>query len=118
MRSKIINMAETMKDAEDLMLEKLLGSETIADDGFSDRVVAKVRRRLWIRRLTLPVAAAIGTSIAAKPVLTLLESLRGLLETVIPAESAAVPALPSLPLLVGGGLLFLAVVAAVQLIED
>ncbi len=107
-----------MKDAEDLMLEKLLGSEAIADDGFSDRVVAKVRRRLWIRRLTLPIAAAIGLGIAARPVLTLLESLRGLFETVVPANAAAVPALPSLPLLVAGGLLFLAIVGAVQLLED
>ncbi len=62
-------MADAMKDAEDLMLEKLLASEPIADDGFSDRIVARVRRRLWFRRLTLPIAAAIGTSIAAKPVL-------------------------------------------------
>ncbi len=111
-------MADTMKDAEDLMFEKLLGSEPIADNGFSDRVVARVRRRLWVRRLTLPVAAAIGTSIAARPVLSLLESLRGLLETVVPADAAAVPALPSLPLLVGGALLFVAVVAAVQFVED
>ncbi len=118
MRSKIINMADKIKDAEDLMLEKLLGSEAIADDGFSDRVVGKVRRRLWIRRLTLPIAAAIGLSIAAKPVLSLVGSLRGLLETVVPANAGAVPALPSLPLLVGGGLLFLAVVAAVHLIEE
>ncbi len=107
-----------MKDAEDLMLEKLLGSEAIADDGFSDRVVKKVRRRLWVRRLTLPIAAAIGTSIAAKPVLSLLESLQGLIQTVVPADAAVVPALPSLPLLVGGALLFVAVVAAVQFIED
>ena len=118
MTSKIINMADTMKDAEDLMLEKLLGSEAIADDGFSDRIVAKVRRRLWIRRLTLPIAAAIGTSIALKPVLSLLESLRGLFETIVPASASAVPALPSLPLIVGGALLFVAVVAAAQLIED
>ncbi len=111
-------MADAMKDAEDLVLEKLLGSEAIADDGFSDRVVKKVRRRLWVRRLTLPIAAAIGLSIAAKPVLSLLESLHGLLETVVPADAAAVPALPSLPLLFGGALLFVAVVAAVQLIED
>ena len=111
-------MADTMKDAEDRMLEKLFGSETIADDGFSDRVVAKVRRRLWVRRLTLPIAAAIGAGIAAKPVLTLLDSLRGLFETVVPAGAAAAPALPSLPLLVAGGLLFVAVVAAAQLLED
>ncbi len=111
-------MADTMKDAEDLMLEKLLGSEAIADDGFSDRIVAKVKRRLWVRRLTLPIAAAIGTSIALKPVLALLESLRGLLETVVPADAAAIPALPSLPLLAAGGLLFVAVIGAVQFLED
>ena len=110
-------MADKIKDAEDLMLEKLLGAEMIADDGFSDRVVAKVRRRLWLRRLTLPVAAALGLSIAAKPVLTLLESFRVLLETVVPAEAALVPALPSLPLLIGGALLFAAVAAVAHFVE-
>ncbi len=118
MRSKIINMADTIKDAEDVLLEKLLGAEAIADDGFSDRIIVKVRRRLWLRRLTLPVAAAIGTSIAAKPVMSLVTSVVGLLQTVVPADTAMVPALPSLPLLVAGGLLFAVVVAAVQFIEE
>lgn len=111
-------MAETMKDAEDRMLESILGSEAIADDGFSERIVAKVRRRLWIRRLTLPIAAAIGVSIAFQPVLSLFQWLRGLLETVAPVNGAALPGLPSLTLLVGGGLLFVMVIAAAQMLED
>ena len=67
MTSKIINMAERLKDSEDLKLEALFRSETVLDDGFSARVVSRVRRRMWVRRLSLPTAFAIGAIIAAKP---------------------------------------------------
>ena len=49
-------MAERQKDNEDLVLEALFRAEPIADDGFCKRVVARVRRRVWTRRVTLPVA--------------------------------------------------------------
>ncbi len=64
MRSIVVNMAERMKDSEDRMLEALFRSEPIADDGFSRRVLARVRRRIWVRRLALPVAAVAGAGIA------------------------------------------------------
>ena len=48
-------MAEKLKDAEDRLLESLFASEPIADDGFSRRVVTRIRRRIWVRRLALPV---------------------------------------------------------------
>ncbi|MEM9208307.1 MAG: hypothetical protein AAGA61_03595 [Pseudomonadota bacterium] len=57
-------MAERMKDSEDTALEALLRSEPIPDDGFSQRIVARVRRRIWVRRLALPVAAVAGAAIA------------------------------------------------------
>ena len=67
MTSKIINMAEKLKDAEDRLLESMFASEPIADDGFSRRVVTRIRRRLWLRRLALPVAMLVGGMIAIKP---------------------------------------------------
>lgn len=75
-------MAEKIKDAEDRLLESLFESAPIADDGFSARVVTKIRRRLWLRRLALPVAVAIGGVFAIKPLaalVTLIVGLSGLL---------------------------------------
>jgi len=80
LESKIINMAERLKDREDLRLEALFASAAIADDGFSRRVMARVRRQIWVRRLTLPVAFIIGASIAAKPLLQLVQAVSSLLE--------------------------------------
>ena len=71
MTSKVINMVERMKDDEDLVLEALFSAEPIADEGFSNKVVSRVRRRLWIRRLSLPVAAVVGLVIALPPALEL-----------------------------------------------
>ncbi len=64
LRSKVVNMAEHMKDSEDKALEALFRSEPIADDGFSRRVVTRVRRRIWVRRLALPLASGVGAVIA------------------------------------------------------
>ncbi len=67
MISKIINMAEKIKDAEDRLLESMFQSDSVADNGFSDRVVRQIRRQMWIRRLALPVAMVAGAAIAVKP---------------------------------------------------
>jgi hypothetical protein len=64
-------MVERLKDKEDLKLEALFRSESVADDGFSARVVSRVRRQMWIRRLSLPTALVIGGVIAVKPLLQL-----------------------------------------------
>ena len=71
MISKIINMAERLKDSEDLKLEALFRSEPVKDDGFSARVVSRVRRRVWVQRLSLPVAFVIGAVFATKPLMQL-----------------------------------------------
>ena len=65
-------MAEKMKDAEDHALESMFQSESIADNGFSDRVVGRIRRQLWVRRLALPIAMLTGAAIAVKPATQLL----------------------------------------------
>ncbi len=66
-------MADRLKDAEDLMLEALFRSEPVQDDGFSARVVSRVRRRMWVQRLSLPAAFVIGAIFAAKPFVQLVE---------------------------------------------
>ena len=84
MRSKIINMAERMKDTEDAALEALFRSEPIADDGFSARVLSKVRRRVWVRRLALPLAVIAGAAISApaiRDVAVIMNDLAAMLST-------------------------------------
>ena len=71
MTSKIINMAERLKDSDDLKLEALFRSVPLPDDGFSARIVSRVRRRMWVRRLSLPTAFVIGGIFAAKPLMQL-----------------------------------------------
>ena len=91
MTSKIINMAEKLRDAEDRMLESLFASEPIADDGFSQRVVGRIRRRIWIRRLALPIAIIIGGAIAIKPASQLVLAASKLL-TIVPQDVVVTPA--------------------------
>ena len=107
-------MADKIKDADDLMLESMFRSEPIADDGFSKRVVRRVRRKIWVRRLTLPIAAAIGVSIAAKPFAALVTSVVGLLgaiqvDVALPAES-----MPPLHFIISGAIILLGAVIGVR----
>ena len=119
MKSKIIIMADKIKDAEDEFLESLLGAEAIADDGFSDRIVVKIRRRQWLRNLMLPVAAAIGAAIAFKPAMALV-SIAAKFVAVIPGElmASATDWIPSLQLVVTGGLLLAVTVFGLRLLEE
>jgi len=83
-------MVERLKDAEDRLLESMFQSEPIADDGFSNRIVTRIRRRLWIRRLTLPVAILVGGLIAVKPASQLVIAASKLL-TVVPQGLLEIP---------------------------
>ncbi|MCH7820556.1 MAG: hypothetical protein IIA07_00955 [Proteobacteria bacterium] len=80
-----------MKDTEDRLLESMFQSEPIADNGFSDSVMWRLRRRIWICRLTLPAAILIGGAIAIKPALQFVLVGSRLLNAV-PQELFAVPA--------------------------
>lgn len=113
-------MADRMRDPEDARLEQLFASEPVADDGFSAAIVKRIRRRLWVRRLVLPVAAAIGASIAFGPLVSLAISLGNVLQALpIPVDvTMAAERLPSLPMLVTGGALFAAMLLGIRLLED
>ena len=76
-------MVEKLQDAEDRLLEAMFRSEPIPDDGFSGRVVTRIRRDIWVRRLALPVAMLIGGAFAVKPASQLLVAGSKLL-TVVP----------------------------------
>ena len=96
-------MAERVKDKEDAKLEALFRSEPIEDNGFSERVVSRVRRGIWIRRWTLPLAALIGGLIAAKPAAQLLLAMADIL-AVLPADVRSVD-LPQVTTFIFGGTL-------------
>ena len=53
-------MAERLKDDADLKLDALFRSEPVQDDGFSVRVVSRVRRRMWVQRLSFTKAFVIS----------------------------------------------------------
>ncbi len=119
MTSKIINMAEHIKDDADRMLESMFASDPIADDGFSVRVVRKVRRRIWVRRLTLPLATLIGAAISAKPITGLVTTFAGFAQ-LVPRDIVDLPydALPQLPYVILGAMLLATCMVGLRSLED
>lgn len=97
-------MAERLKDKEDARLEALFRTAPVEDNGFSERVVARVRRGIWIRRWTLPLAALIGALIAAKPATQLLLAMTDIL-AMLPADvrNVELESLPQLATFIFGG---------------
>lgn len=119
MISKIINMAEKMKDADDRLLESMFASEPIADSGFSVAVVKRVRRRLWLRRLAVPIAALVGGAIAIKPLADFVSIAANLFPTVPPQLiDATTSMIPQLPTIVLGAMILGACLLGLRLLED
>jgi hypothetical protein len=112
-------MVDRSKDSTDHLLESMFRSEPIADDGFSRKVVSRVRRAMWVRRLALPIAMLIGAAIAAKPASELIQIVPRLL-SLVPAEVTSVPMnlLPQLPTVVMGGMLLAVGLAFFQFLAD
>ena len=112
-------MADRMKDAEDRLLESMFESEPIADDGFSVSVVRRVRRRLWLRRLAVPVAALVGGAIAVKPLTAFVTTVASL-STLIPPEllDSATRVIPQLPTIGLGAMLLAVVMLGLRALEE
>ena len=112
-------MAERTRDAEDRLLDSMFQSQPIADDGFSDGVVRRIRRRIWIQRLTLPVAMLVGGAIAIKPALKLLAIVSRLVGTV-PQDTigASLQALPQLPIVLLAGTLLIIGAVTFRMFEE
>jgi hypothetical protein len=122
LESKIIIMADRLRDEEDTRLESLFRSEPVRDDGFSARVVSRVRRQMWVRRLSLPFAFVIGAAISAKPVLQLANALPNLLGSVpgvaVNLEKLPLGSLPQTSTMLLGVMLLAAVLMASRMLED
>ena len=112
-------MADKMKDADDRLLEAMFASTPIADAGFSAAVVKRVRRRLWLRRLAVPVAALVGGAIAIKPLTDFVTIAASLFPTVPPQlMDATASMIPQLPIVVLGGMVLGACLLGLRLLED
>ena len=119
MKSKVINMVDKTTDAEDRYLESVFHAAEIPDDGFSNRILFRIRRQIWINRLALPLAAVIGALFALKPATQLVNALLPLLNTV-PVEVVDVPMqlLPQLQTIVLGGMAFAVCIALYKVFEE
>jgi hypothetical protein len=112
-------MADRIKDAEDRMLEAMFAAEPIADDGFSEKIVRQIRRRLWLRRLALPIAVLLGAAIAVEPALEFIQAIAGL-SVLIPDQSITIPTgwIPQLQTIVLAGMLVVTGVFGLRMIEE
>lgn len=112
-------MADRLKDDVDAELAALLTAEPIADDGFSERIVTNIRRRLWVRRLAIPIAAIIGGAVALNPLASLVTAFAEFLRS-LPIDVVATTSgwLPSLPLIGLGGLLLVAMLLGLRLLDE
>lgn len=119
-------MAERTKDKEELRLEAMFRSDPLPDIDFSRKVMSRLRRQIWIRRLALPVAIFLGGLIAFKPATELLMTLFKVLN-VLPASltnvsldlpSIPVESLPQVSTYLIGGLMILVTLFFLRVLED
>jgi hypothetical protein len=119
LKSKIINMAEKIRDPEDVLLEDLFAAEAIADDGFSERIVARIRRRNWLRRGAFFAAISIGGAVAFRPAAEIVSLVyRITLELSTGLFGVSTDWIPSLTMMLAGGVLFAATMLALRIVED
>ena len=111
-------MADKLKDNEDRKLESLFRSEPVPDNGFSARVMTRLNRRLWIRRLALPTAFVVGGVIALKPLSQLVVAFSQFL-TVIPGNFAGISldVIPQATTFMLGGFLLAAMMMVTKMLE-
>lgn len=112
-------MADRLKDELDEELTMLFRAEPVADDGFSEHVTRLIRRRMRIRRVALPIAAVIGGAIALDPLASLVRFLADL-SRALPFDLVRETSgwIPSLPLLGLGGMLLVAMMLGLRILDE
>ena len=112
-------MVEKLQDAEDRLFTALLRADEIGDEGFSNRVVARIRRDIWLRRLALPVAMLLGGAIALRSLFQL-GSVFSVLNESLHVDAIALPAtmVAQLPMILTVGCLMLIAIVTFKLSEE
>lgn len=112
-------MVDRLKDNEDRRLESLFRSDPVPDAGFSRKVMSRIRRRIWIRRLALPTAFVIGAAIALKPLSQLVVAFSQLL-TLIPADfgGLSLDIIPQASTILLGAMLLAAMSMVTKMLAD
>jgi len=112
-------MVDRLKDNEDKLLESLFRSDPVLDNGFSLKVISEIKRRIWIRRLTLPAAFVVGAAIAVKPLSQLAVTFSKLL-TLIPTNFGGLSLgnFPQISTVLLGGLLLAAMMMVGKMLEE
>ncbi len=112
-------MVDRLKDNEDKLLESLFRSDPVLDNGFSLKIVSEIKRRIWIRRLTLPAAFVVGAAIAVKPLSQLAVTFSKLL-TLIPTSFGGLSLgnFPQISTILLGGLLLAAMMMVGKMLEE
>lgn len=119
MKSKIIIMADRIADKDDKLFQELFADAPIANDGFSERVTSRLRRRLWLRRICLSFAVVVGASIAFRPLVDLVSLLyRTLLSPSSGLLSVPVDWIPTAHMTIAGALLFGLLMFGLKILED
>ena len=116
-------MVDRLKDNEDKLLESLFRSDPVSDNGFSRKIISEIKRRIWIRRLTLPAAFVIGAAIAVKPLSQLavtFSKFLTLIPTRMPANvgSLSLGDFPQISTVILGGLLLAALMMVSKMLEE
>ncbi|HNP34512.1 MAG TPA: hypothetical protein PKK10_01555 [Woeseiaceae bacterium] len=112
-------MADRNRDEQDRVLDALFDSAPIADDGFSAAVVASIQRKQRFRRWCVSIALVVGSAIAIKPTIAMLHLLYKLLfDTSTGLFAFSVDSIPSVNMLITGGILFAVLMVGLRVIDD
>lgn len=88
-------------DDDDRAIAALFAHPPLADDGFSERVMRRVRRRERVRATVLPLAAVAGAAFAFKPLLSLSTSFALMLQSLLAGAAESATVAPVLPVVAG-----------------
>lgn len=112
-------MVDRLRDSEDKLLESLFRSDPVPDDGFSLKIMSRIKRRVWIRRLTLPAAFVIGAAIAVKPLSQLVVTFSKFL-TMIPTDvgGLSLSNFPQFSTVFLGGVLLVGIMMVTKMLEE
>lgn len=111
-------MADKIKDNEDKILESMFRSDPVADNGFSARVMTRLNRRIWIRRLALPTAFVVGGVVALKPLSQLVVTFSKFLTFIPTSFGLSVDSIPQASTILLGGLALAAMMMVTKMLEE